>query len=242
MARAQAAAVLLEGVVQPPVQAILDAPGPGGTEGHGQVGNVVANGPRGAAAQGPFGDHAHGTAQGRPAAVRIEFVPEAVGHGTGQSGLHFANRLPDRPVAKHASRGPVPRSRRGCAGRGRQCRLPHSGKAVRRGDCVVHAPRGGQGPARGTNQAVGGACPPGLELRGRATWPPSTESEGPRPAGFGNRQDSPGTARIGLPVKIVPRMLGGTVRRPQSTLKQPVAARCPATDTTAVKVHLGSLP
>ena len=78
--------------------------------------------------------------------------------GIGQSGLHIANRLPHGPVAGPSSLGPVLLSRRGCAGRGRQCRLQHSGEAVRRGDNVVHALQGRACPARGTNQDSGGDC------------------------------------------------------------------------------------
>ena len=102
--------------------------------------------------------------------------------GIGQSGLHIASRLPHRPVAGPSSLGPVLLSRRDCAGRGCQCRLQHSGEAVRRGDYVVHALQGRASAllAERTRTVVGTA-PPGLELRGRATEPPSTESELPAP-------------------------------------------------------------
>ena len=92
--------------------------------------------------------------------------------GLGQSGLHIANRLPQRPVAGPSSRGLVSRQRRGCAGRGRQCRLPYSGEAVRRRDCVVHALQGSQGPARRTHQAVGGDCSTRTRVAGACTHAP----------------------------------------------------------------------
>ena len=85
MAGAQAAAVLLEGVVQHPVQAVLDAPVPahqvghaGGPDVHGQVGDAVAHGAGRAVAHGAFGDHAHGAAQPGPELVGIDFVQDAV--------------------------------------------------------------------------------------------------------------------------------------------------------------------
>ena len=78
--------------------------------------------------------------------------------GIGQSGLHIANRLPHGPVAGPTAMGPVSLHRRGCAGRRRQCRLQHSGEAVRRGDYAVHALQGRACPARGTNQDSGGDC------------------------------------------------------------------------------------
>ncbi len=86
--------------------------------------------------------------------------------GIGQSGLHIASRLPHGPVAGPSSLGPVSLHRRVCAGRGCQCRLQHSGEAVRRGDYVVHALQGRACPARGTNQAVGGDCPPRTRVEG----------------------------------------------------------------------------
>jgi hypothetical protein len=80
MARAQAAAVFLEGVVQHPVQTVLNAPAPayqvgyaGGAGVHGQVGDVVA----------------HGTAHDRAGAALGASVPPfhglaaVAGHGTG---------------------------------------------------------------------------------------------------------------------------------------------------------------
>ena len=45
----------------------------------------MAHGSRGVAAQGVFSDHAHGTAQDRPAAIGVDFIPEAV--GTVQAGV-----------------------------------------------------------------------------------------------------------------------------------------------------------
>ena len=68
--------------------------------------------------------------------------------GLGQSGLHIANRPPHGPVAGHALMGSVLLSRQGWVGRGHQCRLQHSGEAVRRGDYVVHALQGPTGRSR----------------------------------------------------------------------------------------------
>ena len=62
--------------------------------------------------------------------------------------------------------------RRGCAGRGRQCRLQHSGEAVRRGDNVVHALQGGACPARGTNQDSGGDCSTRTRVAGACNGAP----------------------------------------------------------------------
>lgn len=49
-----------------------------GPDGQRQIGDVVAQDARGTAAPGTFGDHAQGTAQGRPAGVRVGFVAAAV--------------------------------------------------------------------------------------------------------------------------------------------------------------------
>ena len=92
--------------------------------------------------------------------------------GLGQSGLHIANRLPHRPVAGPTARGQVSLHRRGCAGRGHQCRLQYSGEAVRRRDYVVHALQGSQGPARRTNQAVGGDCSTRTRVAGACNHAP----------------------------------------------------------------------
>ena len=71
-----------------------------------------------------------------------------------------------------SSLGPVLLLRRGCAGRGRQCRLQHSGEAVRRGDNVVHTLQGGQGPARRTNQDSGGDCSTRTRVAGACNGAP----------------------------------------------------------------------
>ena len=100
--------------------------------------------------------------------------------GIGQSGLHIANRIPHGPVAGHASLGSVLLSRRGCAGRGCQCRRNIPARLYDEEITLYMPYRDVRALLAERTRPLMGTARSGLELRGCATPSPSTESEVPR--------------------------------------------------------------
>ena len=88
----------------------------------------------------------------------------------------------------------------------------HSGEAVRRGGCVVHAPRGGACPARGTNQDSGGDCPPRTRVAGACNGAPINRERITRP----RYRNVPGKGTVWVfaptPVYLLPQPSQETVR------------------------------